>query len=537
MNPHPDSHQAMLSEQAMNELGLQSQPFSERPAGHEYYSDPVMQMQLNMLQHNIKFSDMLQVLKGDAGCGKTALIVQMLAEANDEFQIFIARGKASLSAAQIISGMLKIFQQPVPDNTSTCVKLLTEHLKIRLDKNLSSVLIIENAHLVSVESFNQLFEHVDALNEVLDGELRILLVAEPEIESMLPQLTSKQLQDGKLFISNVRTLDRRRTGEYVLHRLQNAGYRGELPLSGKQLTELYTNTNGLPQQIDSVAASLLNQQVGQQSFINQDRWQSLPLRLIGGIAAGCIALSIVLFLLPGGSSEDTELTGNVAQTTVELAPTVISEPNTEEDLQAPPPPPPTEEPASNVEEPTIIADQEPDNTVGQEVEVADPADAPPAAATITLLSETPPTNDAFAESHNVESPAPPAKKTEPKVEPKKVEQKPAPATPKKTTITTAKRISDSERWLLKQKPSRYTIQLLASYDPGELKRYAKANAIESKTAMFATVREARVWHVLTYGLYANAEAARAAITKLPASLQSKTPWIRSIKSVQLAINK
>ncbi|MEM7294138.1 MAG: hypothetical protein AAF420_12195, partial [Pseudomonadota bacterium] len=92
MNPHPDSSAAILNDEALRALGLAAQPFCDRPSGHEYFFDPVMQMQLNMLQHNLKFSDMIQVLKGERGSGKTALIIQMLANANDEFQIFVARG-------------------------------------------------------------------------------------------------------------------------------------------------------------------------------------------------------------------------------------------------------------------------------------------------------------------------------------------------------------------------------------------------------------------------------------------------------------
>ena len=109
-------------------------------------------MQLNMLQHNLKFSDMLQVLKGDAGSGKTAIVIQMLANASEEFQIFVARGKPSLTAVQTINGMLKIFQQPVPESIDTSIELLTNHLKIRLEKSLSSVLIVENAHDLSIDT-------------------------------------------------------------------------------------------------------------------------------------------------------------------------------------------------------------------------------------------------------------------------------------------------------------------------------------------------------------------------------------------------
>jgi len=235
MNPSPNSNAAGLSDRAMHALGLHSQPFCDRPAGNEYFSDPVIQMQLNLLQHNLKFSDMLQILKGDTGSGKTALVIQMLASANEEFQIFVARGEPSLTATQIINGMLKIFQQPLPDDVELCLELLSGYLKIRLEKNLSSVLIIENAHEIEVASLNKLLEYTDKINETLEGELRILLVADTEIDSILPELASKQLSEGRFFVSNVRTLDLARTGNYLEYRLHKAGLVGKPPFTDKQL--------------------------------------------------------------------------------------------------------------------------------------------------------------------------------------------------------------------------------------------------------------------------------------------------------------
>ena len=544
MNPHPDSEQAVVSEQALAVYGLHSQPFSERPAGTDYFSDPVMQMQLNMLQHNIKFSDMLQVLKGDAGSGKTALVVQMLAEAHDEFQIFVARGDDSLTAQQVINGMVRIFQQPVPDDVNRCIKLLVEHLRIRLDKSLSSVLIIENAHTISISELNALLIQTDKLNAELDGELRILLVAEPDIEMMLPELESKQLREGKLFVSSVRTLDRKRTVEYLKHRLQIAGLKGELPFSGRQLTDLYTNTDGLPQKIDVVAAQMLNQGASSQPVPGKSL-ADIPLKPIGAAAIGAIAISLLMFLFAGNESNAPSSIASENSTVidqdekvVQLAPTIIpSANNSVEDPSADDGQ--NVEPAPEVQATQTVKQEQPATNTPEQVTDEPPTDENSEAATITLLSESP-VNNVFAESRSVETPLPPTAPTpspEPPKPKEKTVEKPKPVVEKKPTNSKPAGLSDAEKWLLQQKPERYVIQLLASYQLEDLQRYAKSNNIEGKTALFETTREARRWHVLTYGLYASAEAARAAISKLPAALQRNTPWIRSIKSIQLALKE
>ncbi len=531
MNPPPNSNAAELSNRAMHMLGLHSQPFRDRPAGNEYFSDPVIQMQLNLLQHNLKFSDMLQILKGDAGCGKTALIIQMLANANDEFQIFVARGEPSLTATQILKGMLKIFQQPLPDDSELCLELLTGYLKIRLEKNLSSVLIIENAHEIEVVSLNQLFEYTDKINETLEGELRILLVADSEIDSILSELTSKQLSEGRFFVSNARTLDLPRTGNYLEYRLRKAGFVGKLPFSDKQLADLYKNTEGIPQKVDAVAASMLNRKPGQRSIVA--RLRKLPLQLINRGATALVIIGLLLFLI-GQISDQTPATDDAGlQTRVELVPTVIAidPPKTDKPI--------TVKPVLETA-PTALQSTE-SATESQAVGESSTEDR---AATIKLLSEADsPSNPIFVGSHDVTifgsdknstgtqtTEKPGLEKTEAKkVEPKKSMQQPLPVKPRAPT--------KSEIWFLAQNSSTYTIQLLATYDMVELSRYAQTNKIESRTTLFETSRNERRWYVLTYGLYSSAEVAREVAAKLPAALRRNKPWIRSTKSVQQAIHR
>ena len=517
MNLQQDSHSAELSDQALQALNLHSQPFCDRPAGHEYFSDPVIQMQLNMLQHNLKFSDMLQILKGDAGCGKTALIVQMLANAKDDFQIFVARGKPSLTAAQVLTGMLNIFQQLIPEDIETCLELLTGHLKIRLEKNLSSVLIIEDAHEIEVESLNRLFAYTDKINETLEGELRILLVADTEIESILPELTSKQLSEGRFFISNVRTLDLERTGSYLKYRLQKAGFRGKPPFNSKQLSALFKNSDGIPQQVEAFAAGILNQQAEQKSIIA--RLQKLPLRLVSSAAAAAIVISLLLFLLGEAPDEAATTDDTGPQASVELQPSAIAG---------------TAKPAvgTTAVEPGLGA--APVAAGNSESEPVGESSPEHQSATITLLGEPDSSpNFVFAESHGIVT-------IEPDKAPKNIlpaEKLPPPKVGETALQPVQRESSRSEIWLLAQNSSDYTIQLLAVSDIVDLSRYARSHNIESQTALFETSRNSRRWYVLTYGVFSSAGAARVAISKLPADLRGNSPWIRSIKSVQVAIGK
>ena len=78
----------------------------------------------------------------------------------------------------------------------------------------------------------------------------------------------------------------------------------------------------------------------------------------------------------------------------------------------------------------------------------------------------------------------------------------------------------------------YTIQLLGSNHLSDLKYFTQDNNIVGKTQYFKTTLNGRSWYMLTYGSYASQAAAELALQKLPASLMSYHPWIKSLKTVQ-----
>ena len=555
MNAPPDISALNLNNRAMAALGLEVQPFTGRLGSEEYFSDPVIQMQLNMLQHNIKFSNMLQVLKGDAGCGKTALIVQMLANANDEFQIFIVRGKANLNAAQIISGMLKIFQRPVPDDPAECIQRLLKHLSLRLDKNLSSVLVIENTHLISASELNKLLAITDEINQALDGKLRLLLVAEPQIEAILTQLTSKQIREGKIFISNMRTLDQKRTGEYLTHKLQGAGYNEKLPFSKSQLQKIYSISGGIPKKIEETAVDILNRKYASKLTLAG----KISLLMVG-IPVVAVLVSIMVIVLVLTISPTTE------QESVKVAELATPAPQPQPIAKTIATPATTNKSTTEANNGASFARSHAvdyDNNETRDAIQQQPNVAAKDVDGLTVMQ--PPTTDLPNATAAQALPAPVLIPTR-TITPKSVVVAAAsiPATDEAAQATKAPQaarqettlthlqsatqdnegataiqaeLTESERWLLEQNPKRYVIQLLASYSLSEIEQFKQATGIADKAALFETVHQSQPWYSLTYGLYADDLVAREVIRTLPERLKKNTPWVRSIGSVQQAINK
>lgn len=94
-----------------------------------------------------------------------------------------------------------------------------------------------------------------------------------------------------------------------------------------------------------------------------------------------------------------------------------------------------------------------------------------------------------------------------------------------------RKFSADEAALLKEKATRFTLQLFASFNEDAVQQFKARHAgLEVKT--FRTIREDLPWYVAVTGAYRNKDAAKKAAAKLPADLVKLKPWPRSLQGIQ-----
>lgn len=90
-------------------------------------------------------------------------------------------------------------------------------------------------------------------------------------------------------------------------------------------------------------------------------------------------------------------------------------------------------------------------------------------------------------------------------------------------------------WLLRQRPTDFTLQLLGVQDEAAARRFLRAQPLREDMAYFRTLRKDRPWFVVVYGVYPGRAEALAARSGLPGELAGEGVWPRSLASVQAAI--
>ncbi|MEX3020301.1 cell division protein DamX [Kluyvera sp. STS39-E] len=79
--------------------------------------------------------------------------------------------------------------------------------------------------------------------------------------------------------------------------------------------------------------------------------------------------------------------------------------------------------------------------------------------------------------------------------------------------------------------SNYTLQLSSSSNYDNLNGWAKKANLKNYV-VYETTRNGQPWYVLVSGIYASKDAAKNAVTALPADVQAKNPWAKPLRQVQ-----
>lgn len=247
-----------LNEVAMARLDLDVQPFRDDSTADAMFIDDAVEMQLNMLTQQLSDGDMLPVLKGEAGSGKTSLLILLMARSNERFHFFVARGHEALRAEQVMTEMLRLFTREVPEQMQQAFRDLARHLRRLVADDCPAVLVVDDADAMSDAQLNNLLAMRDSLVPALDGRFRLLLAAESDFELRLAGLESEQLRAGRVIATGIRPMGRPRIGAYLEQRLRAAGFRGDSPFGEEMLDRIATHGGSLPRDIEAAAAAELN---------------------------------------------------------------------------------------------------------------------------------------------------------------------------------------------------------------------------------------------------------------------------------------
>ncbi len=238
--------------------GLTSAPFSSQHEDRFVYLDAERLQRLNMLEHLTRYSELLLIITGQKGIGKTSLLQRFVLNIDEDTIVGQINANPMMDANKLLQAITTGFGLHRPDDDPVALQdALYHHLAALHHQEKTPLLIIDDAHVLPQDALEALFNLAEA--EVSDGNLlRIILFSDPQIETMLQSPAIQDLRERVTHSMNIPPFDEEQTVGYIRHRLSVAGLQGKLPFSSKELHKIFRNSGGIPARINECAHLILN---------------------------------------------------------------------------------------------------------------------------------------------------------------------------------------------------------------------------------------------------------------------------------------
>jgi DamX protein len=509
----------------VSRLALTSAPYNEAVDVNLFFNGKEVEQRLNLLLHLIQASSQIAFLVASQGIGKSCLLAQLQARADDGLRVCLVEAKSLSDTASLLSQCLRAFG--VDDG--------------EIGSNENSTNILKN-RLIQLQKINikplLLIDDIDKLPDDVLKEVTSWLLWQQDDTFLLQAIasaTSKtpSLSDLQTRIENVDlpALTEAEVAAYLMFRLTSVGYQGEFPFSDKDTKRFYQQSQGNPAALNHLAHQKLlgiRPKLTQPSKIDYSKF-------LRRTSVALLSISLLLLLIFQDKvnalfkSEKQHVDeviklpelaqDELATVVVEEEPVISSEQAERDELMA-------------------LVEQLPENiSVDNDAttEIAN-SDISMAESNGEVLEETETLaidNQAeLDEQQEVsESEVRPEAEIENKLETENELEK------QETAVVVEQEEQHQKDWILQQRGTSYTFQLMGSWDQNEVSKFIEKYALTGDVAEFESMRNGRVWYALIYGVYDSKQAALEASNAWPAPLNTLPSWLRRFDSVQKQVTK
>ena len=527
---------------------LNHDPFAARVPGFKFFPaqrKPV----LGQLHHLARYSQLLLVVTGPQGAGKTLLRQALVASTNKQsVQSVVVSARSANDAAGVLAQVaqsLNVAKAEVPAILSQVVQLGLTGQEVYL--------LVDDAEQLGESALQALLELAAGTAE---GRPHVFLFGEP---SLIAGLDALETEEERFHVIELQPYTEEETREYLEQRLEGAG-RGIEVFTAEQVADIHQNSEGWPGNINQVARdTLIEAMIASRSTAKRPsvgfkmpKKHVLALSAVVVVAVGAAVLMpkkgdqpatgapAEQAQLPLGQGKPSNAQSNNGGPAIEFAGSSQPMPLPLVGQSQPVMRGPLAEstgmnegeesgPAGNtaLQPPTVTTIAPP---AGAEAGPA-PTPAQPIQPSQTLASAQP-----VAPAHQSVAPAaskPVAPATKPVTEVATAKPAAPAAKPAEKPATNPAAAPAGGGWYASQAPGNYVVQILGTSSEATAQAYVKAQGGDYR--YFKKNLQGKPLFVITYGNFSSRDAALNAIKALPAKVQAGKPWPRTVASVQQAL--
>ncbi|MBJ7538076.1 SPOR domain-containing protein [Marinomonas transparens] len=492
-------------------------PFGSKDTS-AYFASEEGNQQLALLEHLSRYSNLLSVIQGPQGSGKSRFLMEFARHQDDSTVISHVKGTILMTAGQLLqaiyAGFAGHFTQPPNEATFGPLLKFSHDLD---EKGQSALILIDNAQELHTDAISML---LDMMSLATDNQTvpHVALFSEYSLARNLDSYQGARYEQ----LSHTLTLapySLEQTRAYLLHRVRAVGGGINLPFDEKQIKQIHQDSGGYPGAINQIAQKIMGN--GGKSAKAGGRFNlALGFPLAHMAMLSVVMLGILMAVLFNDSDDEktpvvTDRTSNViplsprqgqsSAETIARIDAMQRKIGQGGDIILPPIP-------TGIGEPEV----KPANTEQSKVAAV----IAPTVTTAPIRAEVP-----------IRTEAPPQPKSVPPV------AAPTVVPSEKTELKTETDPFDKTQWWLTQNPNRYTLQLLGTHNQSTVKEFIRDQGSVDAFGYFKSIHNGKDWFVVVYGVYRNRSEAIAAAETLPKDIRDLNPWARNARGIQDDIKK
>ncbi len=303
--------------------GLKREPFHITPDPSFLYLSPSHKEALGAIIYGVEKRKGFIAIIGEVGVGKTSILRAYLERKATQKQKTIYIFNPVLSFHELLISMFRSLELiPRHDNIPEMVNQLHEALIAEYQAGGTVVVAIDEAQNMPVETLENLrmFSNLETSTDKL---IQIILLGQPELDSLLQQASLRQLKQRIVLWATIAPLTREESQAYIEHRIARACTTGSTLLfsENEEAPELFTKSalkliakkaDGIPRrlnilcdnalitgfgrQVKPVSASVVREIIGDIDA-NRSSHQSFNLKWAIGVGIALIIIVSVVFFL------------------------------------------------------------------------------------------------------------------------------------------------------------------------------------------------------------------------------------------------
>jgi len=230
--------------------GLQEEPFKNVPDRNLFYQSNPHEEALIRLLYAVEHRKGAAMLTGEVGSGKTTVsrvLMNRLPKERFEVTTIVNPDLSSVDFVRAI--LLEMEEQADEDSKTILLERLKNRLAQNIQKNLITVLIVDEAHLIKDPAS---FEELRMLLNLQSNDhfmVTLIMIGQTPLKEKIANL--KPLKERIAIKYDLNPLDLKDTIRYILFRLKKAGAERGI-FSKEAVKSVYSYAGGIPLRINNV---------------------------------------------------------------------------------------------------------------------------------------------------------------------------------------------------------------------------------------------------------------------------------------------